>query len=119
MNAFRIGLGGVILCTIALPYALLLAIPYSLRLVLAPFVKPDGETGDLGTLPQDPLSDAQALLAATQSSFVHRHQMSTVREIRNPASVSAPVRRRDSSHRTPKIAHHLQSRRTRKEVRSH
>jgi len=119
MNAFRIGLGGVILCTIALPYALLLAIPYSLRLVLAPFVKPDGETRGLGTRPQDPLSNAQALLAATHGSFVHRHQLSTVREIRNPVIVSAPVRRHNSSHRTPNIAHHLQSRRTRKEVRTH
>ena len=117
MNAIRIGLGGVILGLIALPYALLLAIPCSLRWLLLPFAKAAG----IDAVPNSTGSarDEVSLPTAVRphGSMIHRQQLAPARMARNSASLTAVVRRANQAHRTSPIAHHAHSRRLPKSLR--
>lgn len=113
MNAIRIGLGGAILCVIALPYALLLAIPCSLRWLLLPLAKAAGIEPRLvnGTNANVLDESHSAISARPHGSTLHRQLLAPTRLARNSVSLTTLVRRANQAHKISPIAHHAHSRR--------
>lgn len=113
MNAIRIGLGGAILCVIALPYALLLAIPYSLRWLLLPLAKATGVEPQLcsGITATAVVETRSTMRTHPHGSTLHRQLLAPTRLARNSASLTTLVRRAHQAHKNAPIAHHAHSRR--------
>lgn len=79
-TAIRNGLGGMILCLIALPYAVLMVIPMGLQWLLQPLARAAGlpETRTLGQEPVEETPET-ALLSSASKTFPRRHRENQLR----------------------------------------